>query len=502
MESRIRCCTALTVLILGCGVVTPAAASPGWVAQGNLSNPQTEVASSPDVALDGRGDAEVAWVDSVGSVADLLASARPAGGIWRTPSQLSGLLANFDELRGIGPQIVDDGQGDLAAVWARDVDASHTSVEVSVRPQGGSWSPPEHVSPTDGQASGPAIAISASGQVIVAWNQDGTINARVRGASGAWSAPVPLGAGSRPAVAINQDGDMVTVWENVGQSSQVVMASVRLGAGDWGLPRTLASYPLGGDFLDLPQVALDRDGEATAAWDLYPAELVEAATRPPGGSWGPPVTLTHSGEFPGVAYDGHGNVTVIWTNDLGIVQTLSRPAGGSWLSTPITLGLGSAARPALAVNASGDAIAAWCRRIGGGEGVYAAIGTSTGTWGAPAQLRLDTGESRSVATAIDDAGDALVVWSSADVVAAAAYDRTGPRLDSLSVPATGVAGSSVRFGVVPLDTWGAAASPHWDFGDGTSDSGPSPRTHMRVPAGTRSVSHRATRWAISRRPSR
>ena len=76
-------------------------------------------------------------------------------------------------------------------------------------------------------------------------------------------------------------------------------------------------------------------------WDLYPLELVEAATRPSGGSWGAPVTLTHSGEFPGVAYDGHGNVTVIWTNDPGIVRTLSRPAGGSWPSTPIILGQGS-----------------------------------------------------------------------------------------------------------------------------------------------------------------
>ena len=71
-------------------------------------------------------------------------------------------------------------------------------------------------------------------------------------------------------------------------------------------------------------------------------------------------------------------------------------------------------------------------------------------------------------------------------MAAAAYDRTGPRLDSLSVPATGVAGSSVRFGVVPLDTWGAAASPHWDFGDGTSDSGSEP-SHTYAGAGRYTV---------------
>jgi hypothetical protein len=471
-------CTVAVVLAVCLFSPATAAASPAWVAQGNLSNPQTEIADTPAVALDRGGDATTGWIDSVGSVGALLASSRPAGGLWGTPNQLSGLVDDFNKVRSIGPQIVDSGDGDASAVWGQAVGMSTSAVEVSLKARSGIWGAPEVVSPTTADATDPVIAMSSVGMLLAAWSQGGVIVARTRAPSGTWSPPAPLGPGSRPGVAINARGDLVTVWtttDPMGQSSSV-LASVKRADTDWSLPQTVASYPSdAGAFIDPPRVALDQDGEATAVWDLYFSFLLEAATRPPGGPWSSPVTLTHNGEFADVAYDASGNATASWsTGGGGFVQTARRPRDASWL--PVTTlseahTATSESRPALAVNAAGQAVVAWRRDSDpffGGPATFAAVSDAQGAWG-PATKLSDSGTG-SVKAAIDDSGDALVTWSQSNTIKAAAYDQSGPSLLGLTIPSA-VAGSMLRVRVAPVDTWTAVASVTWDFGDGVAADG-------------------------------
>jgi hypothetical protein len=488
VQITLRWWTAATSLVLCLALAASAHADPGWVSQGNLSNPLTEVASGPTGALDGAGGATVGWVDSAGSVFDLLASRRPAGGAWGTPSQLSGLVdTTFGGGRRLGPQIVDDGHGDAAAVWAQVVPPSQSAIEVSVRTPTGIWGPPEVISPTTGQADDAVIAINGAGTALVAWSQDGVIDARTRAPSASWSPVAVLGAGARPAVAIDDGGDLVTVWETTDPNTQTasMLASTKRSDGDWGLAQLVASYSGNNAFFaDPPRVALDRDGDATAVWDLFEG-LLQTSTRPLGGSWSAPVTLAQHADFADVAYDGSGNATAMWTTGYaGSLETRWRPRGGPWSPTTVTVGeppFGpSERRPALAVNSAGQAVAAWGREPDPrGHALFAALSDGHGAW-SPATQLSDDGDD--VAAAIDDSGDALVVWSASGTIKASAYDQTGPKLQPLTIPSVGVAGSPVHVSVTPLDTWSRVTSTVWDFGDGAGGSG-STLTHTFAAAG-------------------
>jgi hypothetical protein len=495
------CAAAAASLALCSGLAASAQAAPVWVSQGKLSNPQTEVASAPTAALDAGGGATLGWVDNAGSVFDLLATGRPAGGAWGTPNQLSGLL-DFDPTnpRQLGPQIVDDGQGDAAAVWDQAGALSHSAVKVSVRTPMGIWGAPETVSPTTGAAHDPVIAINAAGTVLVAWIQDGVINTRTRALSGTWSAASGLGGGVRPAVAIDGRGDLVTVWEtDPNAPTRSVMASTKRSDGDWGLAQTVASYSTNDAFGGPPRVALDPAGDATAIWDLYPGPL-ETSTRSLGGSWSAPLTLAQYGDWAEIAYDANGNATAMWTTGYaGSLQTRWRPRGGPWSPTTVTLGeypiAPSERRPALAANSAGQAVAAWGREPDPlGPAIFAAVSDGHGAWSSATQLSDDGARNAaawSVAAAIDDSGDALVIWSDVGTINASAYDQTGPKLQDLTIPSTGVAGSPVGVSVRPLDTWTTVTSTVWDFGDGTVASG-STLTHTFSAAGRHVIRVSAT----------
>jgi hypothetical protein len=97
--------------------------------------------------------------------------------------------------------------------------------------------------------------------------------------------------------------------------------------------------------------------------------------------------------------------------------------------------------------------------------------------------------------AMDQAGDAVVVWQRSDgtneIVQAAGYDGASPQLRGLAVPATGVAGRPVSFSVSPLDVWSPLAAASWAFGDGTAAAGVAP-THTYAVPGRFTVSLNAT----------
>src|SRR5262245_10530363 len=93
-----------------------------------------------------------------------------------------------------------------------------------------SWSPPVQLP----GACGAALAINAAGAEVAAGSQqnpDNTMSVQVcTSADGqTWSAPVTLGQGYHPAVAIAPDGRVVAVW-----TASTVSASVRPPGGQWG----------------------------------------------------------------------------------------------------------------------------------------------------------------------------------------------------------------------------------------------------------------------------
>jgi hypothetical protein len=142
--------------------------------------------------------------------------------------------------------------------------------------------------------------------------------------------------------------------------------------------------------------------------------------------------------------------------------------------------------PELAVDAAGNALAVYLT-TSVTPSTTAVAGTRRaadgGTWAAPVPLgELDGVASARPDLAVDGDGNALATWDQGDGsnlrARARALDVAGPVLSSAVVPDTVQAGAPVQLAVAPLDVWGQlAGDPTWSFGDGS------------LPATGRSVSH-------------
>ncbi len=168
-----------------------------------------------------------------------------------------------------------------------------------------------------------------------------------------------------PAVAISPKGEAVALWSSyptADDSVSVVYASARSLSGTWSAPEVLT--PTDGYCADWDQdnsqirVAMDRKGTATAAWICSgsPESTVQVVTRPAGGSWGTPQTITGpTGSFQissndrgriglAVAPSGEAIVTYAGFDSASSewqVRYQRRAAGSSTFGSPVTLYSGS-----------------------------------------------------------------------------------------------------------------------------------------------------------------
>jgi hypothetical protein len=220
--------------------------------------------------------------------------------------------------------------------------------------------------------------------------------------------------GPHPAVAVGPDGRAVALWgSTVGcpaSCSYILQASVRPPGGSWGAPVTLSSelnWGAGGLVL-----GMDGSGNAIAAWVGFYADASHYAVLPAGGTWGPARTLStyvqgHARNLSlAVSPDGSAVVAyatehdAIWAVSGTIVRGFSAPvfvAAGDY---------GKNSAPKVAVDDAGQASLVWSES----GRTEAATRSPGGAWTAAAVLASQS--SSSVATAIDGAGNAIAVFGS------------------------------------------------------------------------------------------
>ena len=283
------------------------------------------------------------------------------------------------------------------------------------------------------------VAISDNGDATAAWQQEGSsgapaarvVRAATRPAGGEWSEPVTLGPGGgySPSVAMDDAGHAYVVWERRGSGSEPsrVLAARRPAGGAWPAePEILATASGGSDFY-APVVVADDAGRFTATWTMTDgaedlSDSVWSSTRSTAGVWSDPNQLDTDSACIFPAVDGEGAVTVLWRRQGAPdrpweVRAAVRSPEGAW-SAPKTVQ--STDRqigycPELAVNAAGEAIAAW-RTVQNdpGEPVATVLWTTRrsagGAWSTPAPLE---NEGVTVNVAIDGDGDATAIWQSA-----------------------------------------------------------------------------------------
>jgi hypothetical protein len=165
--------------------------------------------------------------------------------------------------------------------------------------------------------------------------------------SGVWMAPVTIAAAAfrqgSPHVALNDRGDAAIAWTGRGTA----LVATRPAGGTWSAPTTISSQSLGAS----ARVALDGGGDAVMIFQLVQytgtgyAYPVEAAARPAGGSWSAPVRVsaaTDYGSSPNLVATPAGSFVAAWTDDnTRTVRAAIRSSGQSNFGAPAVLSSGS-----------------------------------------------------------------------------------------------------------------------------------------------------------------
>jgi hypothetical protein len=375
-----------------------------------------EDAYGPQVAIAQSGEAIVVWEKIANNDSRIVrAVVRPAGGSFSAPVDLSGAGEN-----GSDPQVAMDQAGDAVAVWQSSSNTGVT-VQAAVRSAGGSFSAPVDLS-VEGRVFFPQVAIDEAGDAVAVWeiiNDTGVIvQAAVRPAGGSFSAPVNVSAAGpnlyRPQIAIDQAGDAVAVWVDRSGENEIVRAAVRPAGGVFSAPVDVSAT---GENASEPHVAIDPAGDAAVVWlgSRDTNSIVRAAVRPADGVFSAPVDVSATGQnaaVPRVAVDQTGDAVVAWERPGGvnrIVQAAVRPAGGLF-SPPVDLSAGdeNAFSPQVAMDQAGDAVAVF-ERSNGTNSFVRAVGYD----GAGPQLRgLTAPATGVVGRPVSFSLSPLDVWSS------------------------------------------------------------------------------------------
>ncbi len=447
--------------------------------------------TEPRLAMTPGGEAVAAWKHFQNPPGNYViqVATRPPGGQFGAPANV------YSAPKGLIPQELElavGSGGAVAVVWSNlDPTTEFTKlkcededpapdpacsnpffVEGSVRPAGGAFSPPVRISPPRGTApegetaeekdkreqqesklstAGPAVAVDGAGNTTAVWSYfDGTdvvIQAVTKPAGGAFSAPVPISAAG----------------ENAG----------------------------------LADIGMDAAGNAIAVWARADgtARRVQAAAAPPGGAFDPAVNISPAGvvsDSPSVATSAGGVATVVWRlNGLAesFIQTATRPPGGSF-SEPVTVSSGKddPIFPEIAVNDGGGAAVAWSGASGTSQVSRATVRPPGAAFLPPENISKTSSDVFHATPAMDGAGNTTAVWSrsngSHDIIQMAGFDAVGPELRNLSIPASGIVGEPVQFSVSPFDAWPLGPAS-FSFGDGGTASGNSPSHTYGAPGSYR-----------------
>lgn len=349
------------------------------------------------------------------------ASTSAAG--WPVPEDVFGLSQSITTT----PQVALDAAGNAVAIGMRDGGGGNTLVEAIERPAGGEWSEavplsdPEEEEPTEAR-----VAVDAAGNAVAvwgAWADPYAILAASRPAGGEWSQPEPLGGnpflGARPQLAMNAAGDAIATWDGF-DDGEVVVAAVLPAGGEWSQPEKISAEMEEGRS---GQVGIDAAGNAVAVWQLIdPGEnVVRTASLPAGGEWSEPEDLSDAGDNasePRIAVDATGNAVAAWSvSDSGesSVDAAVLPAGGEWSEPePLSEPAEESATPDVAIDSNG-AVATWTASVGDDQVLRAAVRPAGGgEWTAPENVSAPIDDFRSTDLETNDIAGTIAIWTRFD----------------------------------------------------------------------------------------
>jgi hypothetical protein len=269
----------------------------------------------------------------------------------------------------------------------------------------------------------PVAGIDDAGNTLAAWpTGTGAIVASRGTYGGAWADPVGIGGGSNGnlQMSVSPGGQAMAVWLNFPSNAARVVVN-RFDGTSW-VGGTILDPGTAPNYAEAPQVAVDGQGRAVAAWQRSESGGYSVRLRLFNGStWAASDTVVStSGQtgYPRVAVSpaGTGYVTFVQGKDL-VAIPVDLVAGTVGTPAVVVTGRAAATFPisdhALAVDAGGGALVAWVEDVPSGYDLRAAR-AQAGVWSAPVDVQTNVDFNRDLAVATGAAGEGVVAWVTAD----------------------------------------------------------------------------------------
>lgn len=297
----------------------------------------------------------------------------------------------------------------------------------------GGWQPTALLETGNVAASSPRVAFDRSGDGFAVWAQGSDLMAsRYDAASAAWGNAVVLDNSNEAVfqarIAVDRaSGNAIAVWtQSDGVAASLHASRFNTLTYTWSAAEPLEAAAGAVDINeDNSNVAVNGSHAAVtwlqndgAALSIYLSRLVN-------GSWTAPVLVENSdaaGQFPKVAIDPNGNVTVAWRQF--DVATGFRINTRRWDNTAQAFGpvlpmnLQGDRQPVLQFDAAGNGFLLW--RAGP---IVRRFDSTTGQWSAEVELKNAGATSDGGDISVDDSGNAMAVWLETDAGATYLYSR-------------------------------------------------------------------------------
>ena len=358
----------------------------GWGAAELIETDDAGDAGYPKITIDTNGNALAVWEQSDGSRDNIWANRYTTGLDWGTAE-----LIETDDAGDAGsPQIDFDTDGNAIAVWRQYSSSRYGNILANRYTPGSGWGSAELIQTNDTEdASGPQIAIDASGNAITVWQQhDGTrfnIWANRYIAGSGWGTAELIetndaGVAALPKLSIDASGNAIAVWQQSDGSHYNIWASRYTAGSDWGTPEMIETNDAGD--ARKPQIAFDADGNAIAVWQQHDGTRynIWANRYTPGTGWGTAelIETNEAGDAksPQIAIDAGGNAIAVWRQHDGTrfnIWTNRYTTGLDWGTAELieTDDAGDAGSPQIDIDADGNATVVWQQHDGTRYNIWA-----------------------------------------------------------------------------------------------------------------------------------
>ena len=313
----------------------------GWGAPAPIENNMGD-ATNAQVAIDADGNAIAVWQQLEADVSHVWANRFIPGIGW----QGAHLLETDTEYDASRPRIAVAGNGDFFVVWEQLDDGGFSSVWTDRYASGGGWAGPELLETSDGtDAIDVRIAADGAGNAVAVWAQDviGVFNVNVLAnryvPGNGWTGVVPVDTTDddvalQPQIAISAGGAGMVTYLQIMGGEPTVWARPYLGGGNWGTAEQIQSE-FGPTFET--DVAVNEAGVAFALWDQFDNDGRDIWVNYylPGSGWQSAEQLNiPEGEShtPRIAVDESGNAMAAWSQllSLSVIGTGRFVAGVGW----------------------------------------------------------------------------------------------------------------------------------------------------------------------------